>query len=111
MKSYISRKFPLETRITLPILELGFRVVIEPDFPLLPHVPIASRFRAGGVYPLLLPGACRSARQITVADFVVRRRAVPHASLGIGKEFPDGVFGMRERIFHDFSGLGIEPAH
>src|SRR6516164_9053407 len=45
-----------------------------------------------------------------IPDLVVDRARVPHASLRIEEELAHGDLRMRERIFEDLAGLGIEPA-
>src|ERR1019366_3340417 len=48
--------------------------------------------------------------KVEVANLVICRSGVPHPPLGIGKEFPHGIFGVRKRIFENLASLRIETA-
>src|ERR1700681_1523587 len=50
--------------------------------------------------------------QIKIADFIIRRRAIPHPSLRIAEEFAHGELRMWKRIFDHLPRFCIEsPNH
>src|SRR5712692_3538598 len=53
-------------------------------------------------------GRTALAGQVKVADLIVRRRAIPHAALGIPEEFSHGEFRMRKRIFDHLSRFRVK---
>src|ERR1700682_6101511 len=57
---------------------------------------------AGRLGRAALPG------QIKIADFIIRRRAIPHPSLRIAEEFAHGELRMWKRIFDHLPRFCIE---
>src|SRR6266513_1854907 len=55
-----------------------------------------------------IPRPLSSSGEVEVADLVIRRSGEPHPPFRIEEEFPHGIFGLREWIFEDLPGLGIE---
>src|ERR1700694_4608411 len=53
-------------------------------------------------------GRAALAGQIKIADFIIRRRAIPHQSLGIAEEFAHGELRMWKRIFDHLPRFCIE---
>src|ERR1700722_46711 len=118
MKSYISRKLPLETRSTFPNLEFVAGVLIAAYSTATYPSPNSASASAARMQPRSsephlwrrhLAGATKSllpcrVRQIKIADLVVGGRAIPNLPVGIREKFPNRILRMRKRVLDNYSG-------
>src|ERR1700686_3055373 len=65
-------------------------------------------FGLWGVWRVFPGGGVGHVIEIKVADLVVDRAGVPHASLRIEEQLPHRDFRMRVGIFDDLAGLGVQ---
>src|ERR1700730_2980654 len=65
---------------------------------------------AAGCAPFGSPPGPSLPREVEIPDLVVGRRAEPHPALVVHEEVAQRILRVRERIFDDLAGVGVEAS-